>query len=156
MIPIKIVKKILNDSVTNTYTSIKLLGNLSDYLKKITLSYAYGEGNSVAIYDYVYSHNDGEQEELIDFLYEVFYCIQSYGYDEDYFRKLESSLSKYVTTSHLSSQIKEMAKSNKHEVEDTDILFGVTVFLRLFLRLFDSELIKRNNQEQKTNFNTER
>jgi hypothetical protein len=156
MIPIKIVKKLLNDSVANTYTSIKLLGNLSDYLKKITLSYVYGEGNSNAIYDYIYGLNDGEQEELIDFLYEVFYCIQSYGYSEEYFRKLEASLSKYVATSHLSNQIKEMAKSNKQEVEDTDILFGVTVFLRLFLRQFDSELIKRNNQEQKTNFNQER
>ena len=149
LIPLKIAKKIISDAVTNTYTDVKIIGNISDFLKNLTLSYMYGEGNNAAVYNSIY---DPEHQELmIDFIYEVYYAMQSYGYDEEYLKELKISVSKYIGQSSLSSEIKQMVKPNESE-QEIDILFGIFVFLRVFLRQLDAELIKRNNQEQKINF----
>lgn len=147
-IPLKTAKKILNDAVSNTYVGLEYLTYLSDSLKKLTLTYSYGEGNDDEIYKLIYSSKD--QEAMIDFLYEVYYHILAYGYDIDYLRKLRSSTSDFLTNSKLSEPIKGMSNTDSDEV---DILFSITVFLRLFLNQFDTELIKRNNSIQKQNRN---
>lgn len=147
LIPLKIAKKILNDSVTNTYTNVGVIASIADFLKSITLSYAYGEGNSEVIYDFIYGRKGSTQEEIIDFLYEVYYCMQSYGYGEEYLKELRTSVTKYMDQSYLSEQIKGMAANNSEE--GIDILFGIFVFLRMFLRQLDAELIKRVNNEQR-------
>lgn len=149
LIPLKIAKKIISDAVTNTYTDVEIIGNISDFLKNLTLSYIYGEGNNAVVYNSIY--NPKHQELMIDFIYEVYYAMQSYGYDEEYLKELKISVSKYIGQSSLSSEIKQMVKPNESE-QEIDILFGIFVFLRVFLRQLDAELIKRNNQEQKINF----
>ena len=149
LIPLKIAKKIISDAVTNTYTDVEIIGNISDFLKNLTLSYIYGEGNNAVVYNSIY--NPKHQELMIDFIYEVYYAMQSYGYDEEYLKELKISVSKYIGQSSLSSEIKQMVKPNESE-QEIDILFGIFVFLRVFLRQLDAELIKRNNQEQKINY----
>ena len=149
LIPLKIAKKIISDAVTNTYTDVEIIGNISDFLKNLTLSYIYGEGNNAVVYNSIYDPK--HQELMIDFIYEVYYAMQSYGYGEEYLKELKISVSKYIGQSSLSSEIKQMVKPNESE-QEIDILFGIFVFLRVFLRQLDAELIKRNNQEQKINY----
>lgn len=148
LVPLETAQKILSDVINNTYTDITVISSISDFLKTLTLSYAYGEGNSEVIYDFIYGRR--QQEEVIDFLYEVYYAMQSYGYGEEYLKDLKSSVTKYMSQSNLSEQIKGMAEVGNNNAT-IDILFGVFVFLRLFMRQLDAELIKRNNQEQKLN-----
>ena len=149
LIPLKIAKKIISDAVSNTYTDVVIIGKISDSLKTLALSYMYGEGNNSKVYNSI--HDREHQELMIDFIYEVYYAMQSYGYGEEYLKELKSSVSKYIGQSSLSSEIKQMVKPNESE-QEIDILFGIFVFLRVFLRQLDAELIKRNNQEQKINF----
>ena len=146
IIPLKKAKKILNDAVSNTYVSIGTLGRLSDSLKTISLSYMYGKGNRDTVYRFIYE--SGDQDNLIDFLYEVYYAILAYGYSIEYLNNLRTSVTEYLSHSNLVNPIKDMSNTDTEEV---DILFGITVFLRMFLHQFDTELIKRNNFDQRQN-----
>lgn len=145
VVPLKTARKIISDAVSNSYVDIKVLGNLSDSLKMLTMSYMYGENNHRAAYGFIY---ENQQELVIDFLYEVYYHILAHGYDVEFLKNLKSSVSEYLDSSSLSDPIKGMVNTNTEQV---DILFSTIVFLRLFLKQFDTELIKRNNLEQKLN-----
>lgn len=146
IIPLKTAKKILNDAIFNTYVSIETLGKFSDSLKSISLSYMYGKGNRDIVYKFIY--NNGDQDNLVDFLYEVYYSILAHGYTVEYFNNLRTSVTEYLSHSNLSNPIKDMSNT---DTEETDVLFGITVFLRMFLKQFDMELIKRSNADQRQN-----
>lgn len=146
IIPLKTAKKILNDAISNTYVSIGTLGKFSDNLKTISLSYMYGKGNRDTVYRFIYE--SGDQDNLIDFLYEVYYAILAHGYTIEYLNNLRTSVTEYLSHSNLLDPIKDMSNTDTEEV---DVLFGITVFLRMFLHQFDMELIKRNNIDQRQN-----
>lgn len=150
VIPLEVATKIIHDTVQNTYTPVTILDALSVELKKVTLTYMYGGSNSDVIYEFILGQQQrGAQEYLIDFLYEIYYHILAYGISEDVFNNIDGSIREFILQSELSDPIKDM--TNSEHREKIDILYGVLVFLRLFVRQLDNEIVIRTNAELVTN-----
>ena len=149
LMTLEAAKEIIHDAVSNTLIDLKLLGAIGDTLSKLTLSYMHGRGNSKMIYDnFLLSQRDSNtQDNIIDFLFEVYYHICAHGYDKEYFLDIEEINREYLSTSELTDPIKGMASTDISK--ETDVLYGVLVFLRIFLKQFETELIIRNNLDQK-------
>lgn len=142
MITLEQAKKIIRDSVSNTYVDINVIGILSDDLKRITLSYMFANDNINNVYGII---SKVDQEMILDFLVEVYYHIKAYGYEDNVFLSLKNCFNNYLANSQLPNAVKDLRGDTSNNI---DYLYGVLVFLRLFLKQLDNALIVRRNEEQ--------
>ena len=141
----KIARKIINEVIDRTIVPLNDIGELSDELKHHYSFNFMFESTKASLYSYINSHD--KQENLIDFVYDVFYTILQYTdieptneRDLQKFSDYKLFLFHFINQSELPDNLKQLLaelNENGSSIIDSDIFISVLHFLRINIEYLD-------------------